>query len=145
MLIIEKILYFLYAPKKELDFLKLITSKKITYSEFAKYEWEIKVLSAKYIFSLTDFNIYDEVLESVKDAILDIDNGKIYMVKGIRADIDEILKDLELPQFVSTTLLMYKDTIVFNSQLYVSEIKFGNDVKEYVVKEMEKAMKYYHL
>ena len=106
MLIIEKILYFLYAPKKELDFLKLITSKKITYSEFAKYEWEIKVLSAKYIFSLTDFNIYDEVLESVKDAILDIDNGKIYMVKGIRADIDEILKDLELPQFVSTTLFL---------------------------------------
>ncbi len=77
--------------------------------------------------------------------ILDMENGKIYMVKGIRSNFDEMLKNLELPQFISTTLLMFKDNIIFNGIFYLKEIKFGNDVKEYVIQEMEKAMKYYHL
>ena len=77
--------------------------------------------------------------------ILDMENGKIYMVKGIRSNFDEMLKNLELPQFISATLLMFKDNIVFNGIFYLKEIKFGNDVKEYVIQEMEKAMKYYHL
>lgn len=73
------------------------------------------------------------------------DDGKIYMVKGIRSNFDELIAKEDIPVIVSTTLLMFKDNIVYNSFFSHIDIKFGNDVKEYILEEYNKAMKYYHL
>lgn len=78
--------------------------------------------------------------------ILDLETNKLYMVKGIRSNIDEILDDYNnLPKVVATTLLMFDGKIVFNSFLSSYQISFGNDFKKLIVKGLDKAMKCYHL
>ena len=73
------------------------------------------------------------------------EDGKLYMVKGIRADFDKIMNPKELPKIVSTTLLMFKGNIVFKSFFGNVDIVFGNDVKKDIVNQMKSAIVYYHL
>lgn len=73
------------------------------------------------------------------------DNGKLYMVKGIRADFDEIMNPKELPKIIGTTLLMFKGKIVFKSFFTNVDLSFGNDVKKEIIKQMKNAIVYYHL
>lgn len=73
------------------------------------------------------------------------DDGKMYMVKGIRSNLDDVIDD-DLPVFISTTLLMFKGKIVFNSFLgSYGGIDFGNDFKRHILEGMKSAIKYYHL
>ena len=71
--------------------------------------------------------------------------GKLYMIKGINCNIEEIIPNSELPIIINTTLLMFKDKIIFNSFFGTNDIRYGNDLKEYVINEMKTAIKYYHL
>ena len=71
--------------------------------------------------------------------------GKLYMIKGINCNIEDIIPNSELPLIINTTLLMFKDTIIFNSFFGTNDIRYGNDLKEYVINEMKNAIKYYHL
>ena len=71
--------------------------------------------------------------------------GKLYMIKGINCNIEDIIPNSELPLIINTTLLMFKDKIIFNSFFGTNNIRYGNDLKEYVIKEMKTAIKYYHL
>lgn len=73
------------------------------------------------------------------------DDGKLYMIKGINSNIEEIIPSNKIPAFINTTLLMFKDKIIFNGFFTTHEIKFGNDFKEIVINEMKTAIKYYHL
>lgn len=73
------------------------------------------------------------------------DNGKLYMVKGIRSDFDEIMNPKELPKIISTTLIMFKGNIVFKSFFENIDVAFGNDVKKDIIDKMKSAMTYYHL
>ena len=97
--------------------------------------WKNSVTSDKFI--IVGFQReYTEVLS---------EDGKIYMVKGIRTDFDDIMKRFTLPLIVNMTLLMFKDKIVFNGFLTSTNISFGNDVKEAILKDYKSAMHYYHL
>ena len=73
------------------------------------------------------------------------DDGKLYMVKGIRADFDKIMNPKELPTIISTTLLMFNGNIVFKSFFGKIDIVFGNDVKKDIVDKMKSAVVHYHL
>lgn len=73
------------------------------------------------------------------------EDGKIYMVKGIRADIDKLLDSKKLPKIITTTLLMFKGNIIFNSFFSFHELEFGNDIKASILNGCNKAMVYYHL
>ena len=73
------------------------------------------------------------------------DDGKLYMVKGIRADFDKIMNPKELPTIISTTLLMFNGNIVFKSFFGKIDIVFGNDVKKDIVDKMKCAIVHYHL
>lgn len=73
------------------------------------------------------------------------DDGKLYMVKGIRTDFDKIMNPKELPKIISTTLLMFKGNIVFKSFFGNIDIVFGNDVKKDIVNKMKCAIVHYHL
>lgn len=73
------------------------------------------------------------------------EDGKLYMVKGIRADFDKIMNPKELPKIVSTTLLMFKGKIIFNGFFGNAEISFGNDLKKTIINEMKHAIVHYHL
>ena len=73
------------------------------------------------------------------------DDGKLYMVKGIRTDFDKMMNPKELPKIISTTLLMFKGVIVFKSFFGNVDIVFGNDVKKDIVDKMKSAIVHYHL
>lgn len=73
------------------------------------------------------------------------EDGKLYMVKGIRTDLDKIMNPHDLPKIIRTTLLMFEGNIIFNSFLSPMDIVFGNDIRELVLKEMKNAIKFYHL
>ncbi len=73
------------------------------------------------------------------------EDGKIYMVKGIRANLDEIMNPHDLPKMIRTTLLMFKKNIIFNGFFSPMEIVLGNDWKEAILKDCQTAIKYYHL
>lgn len=73
------------------------------------------------------------------------DDGKLYMVKGIRTDFDKIIDSDELPKIINTTLLMFKNNIVFKSFFRKIDIVFGNDIKKDILDNMESAIIYYHL
>ena len=72
-------------------------------------------------------------------------DGKIYMVKGVRDNIDKVLKNFELPVIINTTLLMFKDKIIYNGFISSYQINIGNDIKKLIIKDSDKAIEYYHL
>lgn len=73
------------------------------------------------------------------------EDGKLYMVKGIRADFDKIMNPKEIPKVISTTLLMFKENIVFKSFFGNVEVVFGNDIKKDIINQMKSAIVHYHL
>lgn len=72
-------------------------------------------------------------------------DGKLYMVKGVTSNMDEVVTSKELPIIIDTTLVQYRDKIIFCSLLKTSDIKLGNDIKEVIYKDYLSAIKYYHL
>lgn len=76
--------------------------------------------------------------------ILSLKEGKIYMVKGIRGDIQKIVRG-DLPIIITTTLLMFKDKIIYNGFFSEINLRFGNELKKEIIKEMKSAMTYYHI
>lgn len=128
-----------------------------------KYLWEHKEIIVDFIKD-NNYKFTEEELEEVnefKNAITSdhfvivgfdreytkilSDDGNLYMVKGIRTDLDKIMNSKELPKIVSTTLLMFKGNIVFKSFFGDMDIVFGNDVKKYIVNKMKCAIVHYHL
>lgn len=72
-------------------------------------------------------------------------DGKIYMVKGIRADFDKIIDPESIPLVIQTTLLMYQGYIIFNSFFSSMNVTFGNDIKGAILNDYNNGIKYYHL
>ena len=72
-------------------------------------------------------------------------DGKLYMVKGIRCNIVEIIGYRELPVSISTTLLMFKNKIIYNNFLSPIDIKMGNEFENIILKECYSVIKHYHL
>ena len=70
---------------------------------------------------------------------------KIYMVKGLNDNIDNIISYKNLPCFTETALIQFQDTIVYDSLLSSYPIDFGIEFTKTVEKEYDNLMKYYHL
>ena len=128
-----------------------------------KYLWEHKgviddfIKDNDYKFTeeeLNDVREFKNAITSNKFVIVGFDreytkilseDGKLYMVKGIRTDFDKIMNPKELPKIISTTLLMFHGKIVFKSFFEEVNIVFGNDVKKDIINKMKCAIGYYHL
>ena len=70
---------------------------------------------------------------------------KIYMVKGLNDNIDNIISYKNLPCFTETALIQFQDTIVYDGLLSSYPIDFGIGFTKTVEKEYDNLMKYYHL
>lgn len=128
-----------------------------------KYLWEHKeeldnfINENPYNFNEEELNNIKEFKSTIKSAHFIVtgfqreyteilsEDGKLYMIKGIRSDLDEILNPNDLPLVISTTLLMFKNKIIYNGLIEETTIKFGNDIKQVILNEYDNAMKYYHL
>lgn len=71
----ENYLYYI-CTEKELKFLKYVNNKKLSIKDIEKYDWEIKSLNDKCIFSRTVLEIFEEQKQNVEDAL------KTYARKG---------------------------------------------------------------
>ncbi len=73
------------------------------------------------------------------------EDGKMYMVKGVRCDLDKLINPKRTPLYIKTALLMFKDKIIYNSFLLTYPIDMGNGFKEIILKDVSNAIKCYHL
>ena len=72
--------------------------------------------------------------------IMPMDNEKIaYMVKGINTSIDEVVHSEDLPFIVKTTLLPFKDNIIYDSLFFAYAMSIGPNIKNNVRKSINKA------
>lgn len=70
---------------------------------------------------------------------------KIYMVKGINDNIDNIIPYNELPYVTITSIIPFKGNLIYDGMLLEIGIKMGNGFEETIEKEYDSMMKYYHL
>lgn len=77
--------------------------------------------------------------------IYDAQNNKVYMMKGVNDNFDNVVNVNELPMVVGMTLLMFKDKIIYSGLFNAYSIDFGDTLKQMAIEESNKAMKYYHL
>lgn len=68
-----------------------------------------------------------------------------YMVKGLNSNIDEIIHAEQLPIYVRTTLLPFKDDIIYDSILGSSQIESGINISLKVFEEYVSQPKLYTL
>lgn len=74
-----------------------------------------------------------------------LSKNNLYMVKGITCNIDEIIPNEELPVPAITTVLPFKDQIVFDSVLTAQAIKIGVNMRENIIEETSNSKKIYKL
>lgn len=73
------------------------------------------------------------------------EDGKLYMVKGLRSNIDKVVSRELIPTLNSITLIMFRCIIVYYGLLKSAVMKYDNMIIEFILQEANKAITYYHL
>lgn len=135
-------------PEKIRDIIeKLWDNKDEIFTEFIK--------NNPYKFNDNELNILKEMSSGIRNMyiICKYENEytgfmaeqKIYMVKGINDNIDNIIPYNSLPYPVITTIMPFKGNLIFDSILLGYGIKIDASVANEILNEYEKMQKYYHL
>ena len=74
-----------------------------------------------------------------------VEDGKLYIVKGLRSNIDKVVSRELIPILISTILIMFNGTIVYSGLLKSVDMKYDNIIIESILQEANKAITYYHL
>ena len=69
----------------------------------------------------------------------------LYMIKGINCNIDEIITYNSLPVNVITTILPFKDYLIYDGIFNKYDIQIGVDMKKNIDKESSKKEEIYHM
>ena len=70
---------------------------------------------------------------------------KIYMIKGLNDNLDNIIPYENLPQIIITSIISYKGYLVYDGIIQSYPISFGPGINQIVEEQYDKLMKYYHL
>ena len=70
---------------------------------------------------------------------------RVYMVKGINVNIDNIIPYDKLPYPVITTILPFKKYLIYDRLFQATNIKLSNDVVSVLNSLYSNLMKYYHM
>lgn len=70
---------------------------------------------------------------------------KTYMIKGLNANIDEIIGYEELPKFITTAIIPFKGKLVYDGIISSFAISAGLGLKKMVENEYQTSLKFYHL
>ena len=135
-------------PSEMIDIInKLWENKEETFNEFISqnpYKFndeELKVLSKmkdgkRDLFVIASFeNEYTGMLYT----------NKSYMIKGINDNIDNIISYNLLPCPVLTTILPFKDVLIYDGIFCQSDISIEANIQMEILNEYEKSTKYYHM
>ena len=72
-------------------------------------------------------------------------SDRVYMIKGLNSNIDEVIPYHDIPCIVFTSLFPYDGVIVYDGLLSTYPISMGTSFVKMVEKEYNEDMKYYHL
>ena len=97
----ENYLYHI-CTTKELDFLKNMRNKQLSMEDMQKYEWEIKTLNDKCIFSRITFEVFEEQKQNVEDALKtyeqndkkNLENLLLFMISKVKTNAVMLTKTL---------------------------------------------------
>jgi hypothetical protein len=70
---------------------------------------------------------------------------KIYMLKGLNSNIDEIISYKDLPYVAMTAIIPFKNYLVYDGILQGMNMSLGMNVTALIENEASNLMKYYHL
>lgn len=74
-----------------------------------------------------------------------MEKDKIYMVKGLNDNIDNIISYKQLPYVVVTSVIPFKNVLTYDGMFLGMGVKMGNSFDDIVEKEYDNMIKYYHL
>lgn len=74
-----------------------------------------------------------------------MERDKVYMVKGLNDNIDNIISYKDLPYVAVTSIIPFKNVLTYDGILLGIGVKMGNSFYDIVAKEYDNMMKYYHL
>ena len=74
-----------------------------------------------------------------------INKDKTYMIKGLNDNIDNIINYQKLPQPVMTSIVPFKNVLIYDGLLMQLGIEMGSNFEKIVDDEYSKSIKYYHL
>lgn len=74
-----------------------------------------------------------------------MERDKVYMVKGLNDNIDNIISYKDLPYVAVTSIIPFKNVLTYDGMLLGIGVKMGNSFYDMVAKEYDNMMKYYHL
>lgn len=74
-----------------------------------------------------------------------MNDDKVYMVKGLNDNIDNIISYKNLPYVTITSIIPFKNVLTYDGMLLGMGVKMGNSFDDMVEKENDNMMKYYHL
>lgn len=72
-------------------------------------------------------------------------NDKTYMIKGLNCNIDNIFSYEDLPIIVETSLVPFKNVLVYDGLLMELRVKMGNEFDRMVEEQYSQSIKYYHM
>ena len=112
-------------------------------------------LDNHYKFSKEELDITSEFKKGIRDVFIIskyereytafMEKSKIYMVKGLKDNIDNIIPYNELPYVTVTSIIPFKGNLVYDGMLQGINVKMGCEFDEMVENEYNSMMKYYHL
>lgn len=70
---------------------------------------------------------------------------KIYMVKGLTDNLDNIISYKELPVVTTTAIIPFKGYLIYDGILQNYSINMGPNFSKMIEGDYNKLMKYYHL
>ena len=145
------------------EHLKIYNNNGIDPSEIVgiidKY-WENKeavtlefCLANPYKFSKEELSITAEFKKGIRDMFIVskfeleytafMSDDKIYMVKGVKGNLDNVIP--RLPYVVVTSIIPFKENLVYDGILSGLDIKMFDGLSKLIEKEYNVMLKYYHL
>lgn len=124
--------------------------------------WDNKVEITNEFCQINPFKFNDEELKITKDfqkGMRDafiiskfdleytefVNDDKIYMIKGVNDNIDRVVSYKSLPYICITSIIPFKNVLVYDGILSKIAIKFNGNLEEILKNETNNMMKYYHL
>lgn len=81
--------------------------------------------------------------ELVYTAVMNKD--RTYMIKGINDNIDNIISYQDLPLFVMTSIIPFKNVLIYDGLLMKLGIVMENDFTKIIEEQYSKSIKYYYM
>ena len=106
-------------------------------------------------FTKDDLNVIKKFKDGIRETVVIakfeeeytgvVSDYKVYMIKGVNSNIDEIISYKQLPYLVIMTLLPFKDVIIYDGIMTGIPVGLGVNFAKMVENDYNKNMKYYHL